>query len=128
MRGLAASICLVGGACGGGDGAGPGTSHQLAGDWNYVTWNLQDGLGATCSTQLTQLKLTQHGVTFDGQALFGSISCTWANGGGSANLGTGIVRTGIIDGDSVSFNFDKGQWRSFGRVVTSDSMTGIANL
>lgn len=126
MRGLAASICLVGVACGG-DAAGPTTSHQLAGDWNYVTWNLQDGYGATCGTDLTQLKLTQHGVTFDGQVLFGMMTCTWGSNSSSANMGAGKVGTGIIAGDSVSFTFDKGQWRSFGVMVTPDSMAGIAN-
>ena len=126
MRGIVASAFLVAAACGG-DAGGPGTSHALAGDWTYVTWNLQDGYTATCSTDQTALKLVQHGATFDGQVLYGSMSCTWTGGGGTRNMGAGIVRSGIIKGDSVSYNFDKGQWRSFGTIVTPDSMAGIVN-
>ena len=127
MRGIMAGVFLVAAACGGGDPGGPTTSHALAGEWIYETWSLQDGFGATCSTEDSQLTLVQHGVTFDGQVLFGTISCTWPNGSSSASLGSSQVRTGTIRGDSVSYDFDRGAWRSIGIIVTPDSMAGIVN-
>ena len=125
--GFLASCALLMG-CGGADSSGPTTSHQMAGNWSYETRNLQDGHSATCTTSGTQLRLTQQGVNFNGSALFGAISCTWPGGGGSANLGSGHVSAGAISGDSVSFTFDAGSWRSVGTFVTVDSMAGIANL
>ncbi len=122
---LASCVLMIG--CGGGDGTGPTTSHQLAGNWSYETSNLQDGHGATCSTTGTQLKLAQHAASFDGSALFGTISCTWPGGSGSGDLGAGIVRRGEIRGDSVVFDIDDGAWRSVGMFATADSMAGIVN-
>ena len=124
--GFLASCALLMG-CGGGDSSGPATSHQLAGNWSYETWSLQDGHGSTCGTTGTQLKLAQRAASFDGSALFGIISCSWPGGSGSGQLGTGIVRRGAIRGDSVLFDIDNGAWRSVGTFVTPDSMTGIVN-
>ena len=121
------AICLPLLGCGSGDPAGPTTSHQMAGNWSYETWNLQDGHGVTCRTTGTQLQLSQHDAAFDGSAVFGLMICVWSGGADTGQMGTGILRRGAISGDSVTFDIDDRRWLSVGTFVTPDSMAGIVN-
>lgn len=128
MRGLTASICLVGVACGGGDGAGPSTTHSLNGDWDYRSTQLADGHATTCNALSgSALTLAQNGRTFSGTIAGGLTACQTGGVPWTGGFGQGVVEDGIILGDSVAFYIDNGQWRSFGRFITEDSLAGIVN-
>ena len=130
MRGLVASVCLVGAACGGGgDGTGPQTSHQMAGTWSYNMPHLQDGHGLTCSITGPVLTLTQQtgAVKFAGQVNGGIQRCTWAGGADSGYMMTANVLDGAINGDSMTFNVLNSLWHNVGEFITEDSMSGTVN-
>ena len=130
-RGLfasAASVCLLGGACGGDSGTGPTTSHQIAGPWTYETRTLQDGAGTTCATTGTVVTFVQAGIGFTGTIDGGTLTCSNTGGTTSADLEHGQVSSGAIHGDSISFYVDGTTWRSVGTFVTPDSATGVVNV
>ena len=126
-NGWLAMGCLVGAACGGGDGAGPTTSHQLVGSWSYEMPDLQDGHGMTCAISGPTLTLTQSGVAFSGNVNGGNESCSYTGIAFGGAMEPATVLDGVIQGDSVSFYVKNTKWRSVGTLVTEDSMAGIVN-
>jgi len=73
------------------------------------------------------MTLTQHGATFSGRIVGGTLTCTYLGSSSSGNLGIGQVSAGTIDGDSVHFNIDDTAWRSWGAFAADDSMGGMLN-
>lgn len=119
--------CLVAAACGGSDGAGPTTSHDLVGSWSYDMPDLQDGHGLTCTISGPVLALAQSGVAFSGNVSGGTEACMDNGTPFGGNMESAVVLDGRIQGDSVSFYVESTIWRSVGTLVTEDSMAGIVN-
>ena len=121
--------CLLSSACGGDGGTGPTTNHRMTGSWSYLTTQLADGHATTCSALAgsAMTVTTQRGADFSGRILGGAVSCRTGSINWEAGFGLSDVTNGVIDGDSVVFDFDGGNWRSWGRFVTEDSLAGIVN-
>jgi len=121
------SACLVSGACGGDGGTDP-AGHTLTGAWTYGFTQLSDGSSTNCHmSRASEVTITQRGVGFDGSITGGLAACTTAGVQWTAGFGQGRITAGKIIGDSVTFDIDGGQWRSWGRFVTDDSMAGFLN-
>jgi len=116
-------------SCGGGGDASTGpptpTNANIAGSWNYSASNLS-GAGFTCNVNGTILNFTQSGATFTGTYSGGTLTCT-APGlpTFSEPLGNGIVATGTVNINNVSFDFDTSDWRNTG-TVSGNSISGTA--
>jgi hypothetical protein len=122
-----AVVCAMGVACGGGEGAGPTTSHQLVGDWSYDMPLLQDGLGLRCSILGPVLTLTQNGTSFSGRVNGGFQRCTWPGGADSGAMLSADVLSGTITGDTLRFDVLNSLWHNVGEFVTEDSVAGVVN-
>ena len=127
MRAIVACVFVLAGACGGGEPAGPVTSHQLVGDWSYDMPLLQDGHGLSCSIMGPVLTLTQNGTSFTGRVNGGTQQCTWPNGSGTNSMQSADVLAGKIKEDSISFDILNDLWHNVGEFVTEDSMAGTVN-
>ncbi|HET9385147.1 MAG TPA: hypothetical protein VFO67_08375 [Gemmatimonadales bacterium] len=117
MRGMMASVCLVGAACGG-DSNGPQV-HNVQGSYNYQVPSLRTQ-GVTCRVHAV-MALAQQGTTFDG-TYTGALICN----ADSVSV-AGTVVNGRLKGDSVFFDMDNTDWHDVG-VLTGTDMAGIVNV
>ena len=117
MRGMMASVCLVGAACGG-DSNGPQV-HNVEGSYNYQVPSIGTQ-GFTCRVHAVMV-LAQQGTTFDG-TYTGALIC---NADSTSVVGT--VVNGRVKDDSVFFDMDNSDWHDVG-VLTGNDMVGIVNV
>lgn len=114
------ALATVGLAACGKDSTGP--NINLTGNWSYSTSNITDG-SVSCSSSGTTLSVTQQGNTFSGTYSGGTLTCQTSGGSGSNTVGTGIVATGSIAGNGVTFDLDTSDWRNTG-TLSGNSMSG----
>lgn len=123
---LAALATLAVTACGDSSGPGSNNAPPLTGSWSYSTTNL-NAIGVTCNSSGTILTITQSGSTFSGSYSGGTLSCTSSSGTLSGAIGTGVVVSGSVVGNSVSFDLDTSDWRNSGS-ISGNSMSGTVTV
>src|SRR5438105_15587545 len=110
---LFATASLVG--CGSCDSTGP-VNANLTGSWTYSVTNLAGG-GYSCNSSGTTLVITQSGASFTGTYSGGTFSCSYqGTSSATSPVGSGVLASGTVSGNNVSFNFDPLPWSNTGTI------------